>query len=111
MAGSITIKNPSSKFELVPGQVRSEMSRVTPDFMLVRLRNQRLVGPRFKSAADVVGWFGAVQAQDYGGAKWALALRTRGLRNRDVERAYAEGHILRTHVLRPTWHFVLPADL
>ena len=87
------------------------MSRVSPNFMLVRLRNQRLAGAKAASAAEVVGWFGAVQAQDYGGAKWALALRTKNARESDVETAFASGAIIRTHVLRPTWHFVLPADL
>ena len=33
------------------------------------------------------------------------------LQRRRVERACADGRILRTHVLRPTWHFVLPADI
>ena len=28
-----------------------------------------------------------------------------------MEHAFATGAILRTHVLRPTWHFVLPADI
>jgi len=54
---------------------------------------------------------GAVQAQDYPNAKWALARRTRALTDADVEREIASGTILRTHVLRPTWHFVLPEDV
>jgi hypothetical protein len=55
---------------------------------------------------------GAVQAQEYGPAKWALALRSaRGITDAAVERAIAQGRILRTHVLRPTWHFVTPADI
>jgi len=58
-----------------------------------------------------VSWLGAVQAQEYGDAKWALALRTRRTTNDDIERAFTAGTILRTHVLRPTWHFVSPADI
>ena len=54
---------------------------------------------------------GAVQAQDYPGAKWAVALRAPRVTDAGVERAYDEGRILRTHVLRPTWHFVTPADI
>jgi hypothetical protein len=54
---------------------------------------------------------GAVQAQDYAGAKWALAQRTRGVTDGDVEREVNEGRIVRTHVLRPTWHFVAPVDI
>jgi len=76
-----------------------------------RLRTQRLTGAGFGSAEDVVGWLGAVQSQDYGPAKWAVGMRQRRASDAVVERAFAEGRILRTHVLRPTWHFVLPADI
>jgi winged helix DNA-binding protein len=58
-----------------------------------------------------VAWLGAVQAQDYPAAKWALGLRAPGLTDADVESAFNRGTILRTHVLRPTWHFVTPADI
>jgi winged helix DNA-binding protein len=75
-----------------------------------RLRNQHLVAPTLSDAAGVVRALGAVQAQDYAGAKWATAQRTKGLSDGDVERAMTSGAILRTHVLRPTWHFVLPED-
>ena len=76
-----------------------------------RLRAQRLVGAPFRAPDDAVGWFGAVQSQDYPGAKWALGLRVKGATEAQVDRAYDEGKILRTHVLRPTWHFVLPQDI
>ena len=59
----------------------------------------------------MVRWLGCVQSQDYGPAKWSLGERSRGAMDADVDRAMAEGAILRTHVLRPTWHFVLPADI
>jgi hypothetical protein len=75
-----------------------------------RLVNQRLVGRQFRSPADVVARLGAVQAQDYAGAKWAIALRTRTT-DAAIERLLRTGAILRTHVLRPTWHFVMPADI
>jgi Winged helix DNA-binding domain len=52
-----------------------------------------------------------VQAQDYAAAKWALSLRSQGLTDTDVEQAFTDGKILRTHVLRPTWHFVTPEDI
>src|SRR5262249_14865080 len=55
--------------------------------------------------------FGAVQAQDYSGASWALSLRLSGATKTDIDRAFNEGRILRTHVLRPTWHFVSPEDI
>ena len=76
-----------------------------------RLRTQRLTGPGFARPHDVVGWFGAVQAQDYGPAKWSVATRARGATDAWLDRACDAGEILRTHVLRPTWHFVLPADI
>ena len=63
-------------------------------------------------AAEVVRRLGAVQAQDYGNAKWGVARRTRGGGvDVVVESAVNQGSILRTHVLRPTWHFVAPADI
>src|SRR5215468_9285472 len=81
------------------------------DLAQLRMRNQRLAGAALATPAEVVAWFGAVQAQDFAGAKWALALRTAGALDRDVERAYHQAEIVRTHVLRPTWHFVRPGDL
>jgi hypothetical protein len=54
---------------------------------------------------------GAVQAQDYTGAKWGVGMRCRGVFDLDVDVAFNEGRILRTHVLRPTWHFVVPSDI
>jgi hypothetical protein len=53
---------------------------------------------------------GAVQSQDFAGAKWALAQRG-GFSNAEIERELTEGRILRTHVLRPTWHFVAAEDI
>ena len=76
-----------------------------------RLHTQRLTGAGFAHPEDVVGWLGAVQAQDYGASKWAVGMRQGRASDAAVERAFAEGRILRTHVLRPTWHFVLPADI
>lgn len=52
-----------------------------------------------------------MQAQDYAGAKWAIGMRLPGSTDADIEAAFNRGAILRTHVLRPTWHFVAPADL
>ena len=54
---------------------------------------------------------GAVQSQDYAGAKWAIGMRARGVSDADIERDFNDGAILRTHVLRPTWHFVAQEDL
>jgi hypothetical protein len=78
---------------------------------LQRLRNQRLIGPRCATPEAVIRWFGAVQSQDYGAAKWAVAQRTPGATNAGLDALYNAGAILRTHVMRPTWHFVLPPDI
>lgn len=76
-----------------------------------RLHTQHLTETPLKTAEDVVGWLGAVQSQDYAGAKWAVAQRTGGLTDADLDQAFADGSILRTHLLRPTWHFVTPSDI
>ena len=59
----------------------------------------------------MVAGLGAVQAQDYPAALWALGLRADGATEAVVEQALTAGTILRTHVMRPTWHFVSPADI
>lgn len=82
-----------------------------PDIVDRRLRAQRLAGKPFPSAVDAVRWLGAVQSQDYAGAKWALGQRSAGATDAELDRLFDEGSILRTHVLRPTWHFVLPEDV
>lgn len=83
-----------------------------PDLLAQRLRHQKLIESSFIRPAEVVAWLGAVQAQDFPAAKWALSMRVRGgLQDLDVEQAFNDGAILRTHVLRPTWHFVTPADI
>jgi winged helix DNA-binding protein len=76
-----------------------------------RLRAQRLTGKPFASPVDAVRRLGAVQSQDYAGAKWALALRSRATTDTAIDRLFGDGAILRTHVMRPTWHFVLPEDI
>jgi Winged helix DNA-binding domain len=84
---------------------------VTRELIDLRLRNQSLTRSAFRDPADVVTWLGAVQSQDYSGAQWGVGLRTPGLTNEGFDRAFDEGRILRTHILRPTWHFVPPADI
>jgi hypothetical protein len=76
-----------------------------------RLQAQRLTGKPFASPVDAVRALTATQSQDYRGAKWALGLRTRGVTEAALDRLFDDGVILRTHVLRPTWHFVLPEDI
>jgi hypothetical protein len=77
----------------------------------MRMRNQRLTGAPFLRVEDAVRHLCAVQSQDYPAAKWGVSQRLRTCTDADVDRAFNDGKILRTHVLRPTWHFVLPDDI
>ena len=76
-----------------------------------RMWNQRLWGTRFRTAEEVVAWLGAMQAQELPVAKWSVGQRCLGVDETAIDRALAHGSILRTHILRPTWHFVVPADI
>lgn len=81
------------------------------DIPQLRLRYQHLSSAPFTDPVEVVRWLTAVQAQDYYGAKWALALRLQNTVDAELDALFNAGAILRTHVLRPTWHFVLPEDI
>lgn len=81
------------------------------DIACKRLRNQSIAPTAFEKPEDVVQWLGAVQAQDYSGALWALGLRMRNATAAAIDQAMAEAKIIRTHPMRGTWHFVAPADI
>lgn len=87
------------------------MSATSTELLSERLRNQQLTHSTRRKAAQVVACLGAMQAQDFPAAKWAIGLRAPGCVDADIDHAFNEGHILRTHVLRPTWHFVTPEDI
>ena len=94
------------------GFVSSTSMAATPDELISeRLRNQHLTRPGLRDPAQVVASLGAIQAQDYPAAKWAVGLRAPACHNANVEEAFNSGAILRTHVLRPTWHFVAADDI
>ena len=78
---------------------------------VIRTLSQQLENPLFTTPRDVVLWMGAIQAQDYNMSKWAVGARLASSTITDVENALAKGEILRTHVLRPTWHLVADEDL
>lgn len=98
-----------------------------PDAVVrLRLRHQLLRGPAAASPETAVRNLLAVQAQEFAYARWSLAQRSsaqpapaagtrdsgpRGATAAEVEEAVADGRILRTHILRPTWHFVHRDDL
>ena len=75
-----------------------------------RLLSQQLAAPQFKDPADVVAWFGAMQAQDYRGMRWAVAMRTIRPSYVSFENAFNEGRIIRTHLQRTTWQLVARED-
>jgi hypothetical protein len=77
----------------------------------LRLKNQQLIDSSFKKPEELVAWMGAVQAQDYAGCKWAVGVRTKDTTDSSIEQAIDKGKIIRTHVLRPTWHLTSPADI
>jgi len=77
----------------------------------IRLINQRIANTEFRSAKEIISWMGAMQAQDYSMAKWAVGLRLRDSSNDAIEKALNKGEILRTHLMRPTWHFVSAEDI
>lgn len=81
------------------------------DILRLRLAGQYLTTTGPQSGSSVVSALGAVQSQDYAGAKWALGQRVPKATDATIEGELASGRILRTHVLRPTWHFVSPADI
>lgn len=83
------------------------MNRLTD----IRLHAQQLVAPQFDDPAELIRWMGMVQAQEYGSAKWAVALRLRTPAAAPVEEALREGRILRMHIMRPTWHFIAAEDV
>jgi len=75
-----------------------------------RIYNQHIARQTLNNPAELVKYMGAIQAQDYAGAKWAIGLRLQNSNDAAIDKAMADGSIIRTHVLRPTWHFVTPAD-
>lgn len=76
-----------------------------------RLLNQQLSTTKFKKPVELLRWFGAMQAQEYGPTKWSFGLRMPNLNDSDIEKDFTSGKILRTHLLRPTWHFVAAEDI
>ncbi|MDQ3956573.1 MAG: winged helix DNA-binding domain-containing protein [Actinomycetota bacterium] len=76
-----------------------------------RMRQQRLWNSDLNTPEQALGWLGAVQAQEFAFAKWTLAQRTRNPDLGAIDKAFVDGTILRTHILRPTWHFVQAEDI
>jgi hypothetical protein len=76
----------------------------------MRLISQRLNGAKAQTPKELVAYMGAMQSQDFGASKWGVGIRARRTDN-EVEAAFNRGDILRTHILRPTWHLVTPENI
>ena len=75
------------------------------------MTQQRLWDPPVATPGAVVRWLGAVQSQEFAYARWSVAQRCAEPPASEVMKEYAAGDLLRTHVLRPTWHLVHRLDL
>lgn len=81
------------------------------DVVRRRLFVQHLTDPLPTDPVALIRELGAVQAQDYPGAKWALGQRLASITDAQLDALFDRGAFLRTHVLRPTWHIVAPEDI
>ena len=75
-----------------------------------RLLNQQLACPQFGTPAEVVGYMGAMQAQEYRMMRWAVAMRTRKPSAKAFKKAFDSGQIVRLHLMRGTWQLVSADD-
>jgi Winged helix DNA-binding domain len=76
-----------------------------------RLQSQKIEATEFNTAREIVSWMGAMQAQDYSMAKWAIGTRLSDPSDQRIESSIDKGEIIRIHVLRPTWHFISAEDV
>ena len=76
----------------------------------IRLINQQLVAPQFSDPAELVGYMGAMQAQEYRMMRWAVAMRTRKPSAKAFKQAFDNGRIIRLHLMRGTWQLVAAED-
>ena len=76
----------------------------------IRLLNQQLVAPQFSDPAELVGYMGAMQAQEYRMMRWAVAMRTRKPSAKAFKQAFDNGRIIRLHLMRGTWQLVAAED-
>jgi hypothetical protein len=77
----------------------------------LRSLNQQISNHKFKTAREIACWMGAIQAQDYNMVKWAFGIRLQDSTEESVNEEIDSGKIIRTHLLRPTWHFVSSDDI
>lgn len=81
------------------------------DIISLRLKNHLLAGTDKQTPQEVVSWMGAIQAQDYNMAKWGIGNRISKITDSQIDESVNKGDIIRTHILRPTWHFISKNDI
>ncbi len=81
------------------------------DIALARLVSQKLISDDEIDPAQLVSWFGAMQAQDFPMSRFAIGARLSNYDDGQVAAQIDSGSIIRTHVLRPTWHLVANEDV
>lgn len=77
----------------------------------LRLHNQGLLRSQFREPYALVRHMGAMQAQDFAMSRWAVGIRLPGSTDKEVLEAIDKGTIVRTHLMRPTWHLVAAEDV
>ncbi|MDP4221863.1 MAG: winged helix DNA-binding domain-containing protein [Bacteroidota bacterium] len=81
------------------------------DLSILRFKNQQIARSKFKTVKELARWMGAIQAQDYIMSKWAFGIRIQDPTEELVNNAIDSGEIIRTHLMRPTWHFASSDDI
>lgn len=81
------------------------------DIATLRLQHQQLIKTSFKKPADIVSFFGAMQAQEYANSKWGIGVRLPGCKDADIEKAIHNKSIIRTTAFRGTLHLIAAADV
>ena len=76
----------------------------------IRLLNQQLIVPLFKTPTEVVSHMGAMQAQEYRMMRWAVEMRTTKPSHKAFKEAFDNGQIIRLHLMRGTWQLVSAED-
>lgn len=81
------------------------------EIVSIRLLNQQIEQSQFEKPEDTVKYMGAMQAQDFNMVQWAVGLRLDNTTQQRIMDSYNKGEILRTHLMRPTWHLVSSQDI
>jgi len=87
------------------------LKRIDTNISAIRAFNQQISVSKFKTAKEIASWMGAIQAQDYKMSKWAFGIRLPDSTESDINKEIDSGNIIRTHLLRPTWHFASSEDI